>query len=62
MVQVQKLGLTIGRTLKIYTILTRRLKLKVRTFWGLISAFVEVTGKKLVGREGGVCGFLVPPS
>ena len=27
----------------------KRLKLKVRKFWGLIPTFVEVTGEKLVG-------------
>ena len=31
------------------------LKLKVRKFWGLIRAIVEVTGEKLVGRA-----FLLP--
>ena len=29
--------------------LQKRLKLKVRKFWGLIPTFVEVTGEKLVG-------------
>ena len=29
--------------------MTKGLKLKVKTFWGLISTFVEVTEEKLVG-------------
>ena len=29
--------------------MAKGLKLKVRNFWGLIPAFVEVTGEKLVG-------------
>ena len=28
----------------------KRLKLKVRKFWGLIRTFVEVTGEKLLGK------------
>ena len=40
-----------------YTSLRKGLKLKVRKFWGLILTFVEVTGEKLVGGEG---GFLLP--
>ena len=35
--------------LKFYTIVAKELKLKVRKFWTLIPAFVEVTGEKLVG-------------
>ena len=35
--------------LKIYTRVTKMLKLKVTKFWGLISTFAEVTGEKLVG-------------
>ena len=38
--------------------MAKRLKLKVRKFWGLVRTFVEVTGEKLVG-EGG--SFLPPP-
>ena len=34
---------------KFYSIVTKGLKLKVRKFWGLIPAFVEVTEEKLVG-------------
>ena len=34
---------------KFYTSVAKVLKLKVRKFWGLISAFVEVTGEKLLG-------------
>ena len=43
------LGLSLGTNLKFYTSLSKRLKLKVRKFWGLISTFVEVTREKLVG-------------
>ena len=35
--------------MKLYTSLSKGLKLKVRKFWGLILTFVEVTGEKLVG-------------
>ena len=41
------LGLPLGMTLTFYTSVAKRLKLKVRTFWELISTFVEVTGKFL---------------
>ena len=44
------LGLALGMVLKFYTSVTKRLKLKIRKFWRLISTFVEVTGKK-TGRE-----------
>ena len=37
----------LGLTLKFYTSVTKTSKLKLRTFWGLIPTFVEVTGKKL---------------
>ena len=43
------LGLALGTNLKFYTSLSKRLKLKVRKFLGLIRTFVEVTGGKLVG-------------
>ena len=43
------LGLTLGKNLKFYTILLKGLKLKMRTFLGFITTFVEVTGEKLVG-------------
>ena len=52
------LGLALGANLKLYTSLSKGLKLKVRKFWGLILTFVEVTGEKLVGV--GVV-FLPPP-
>ena len=42
-------GLAPGANLKVYTIVAKRLKLIVRKFWGLIPAFVEVTGEILVG-------------
>ena len=43
------LGLVLGTNLKFYTSVAKRLKLKVRKFWGLISTFVEVTEEKLIG-------------
>ena len=52
------LGLTLGTNLKFYTSVAKGLKLKGRKFWGLIRAFVEVTGEKLVGW----CLFTPPPS
>ena len=33
--------------------MAKGLKLKVRKFLGLVTTFVEVTGEKLVGEEGG---------
>ena len=54
------LGLALGRVLKFCTIVTKRLKLKVRKFLGLIPTFTEVKGKKLVG--GGERGVFWPPS
>ena len=50
------LGLALSTNLKFYTNGPKGLKLKFRKFWGLIPAFVEVTGEKLVGRD-----FLPPP-
>ena len=51
------LGMALGMALKFYTSVTKRLKLKVRKFLGLIPTFVEVTGvgggSKLVGGGGG---------
>ena len=35
--------------LKFYTIVAKALKLKFRKFWGLVSTFVKVIEKKLVG-------------
>ena len=46
---LNNLGLALGKNLKFCTSVAKELKLKVRKFWGLISTFVEVTGKKLVG-------------
>ena len=43
------LGVTLGMNLKFYFSVAKRLKLNVRKFWGLIPAFVEITGEKLVG-------------
>ena len=45
------MGLALDIALKFYASVTKGLKLKVRKVLGLISAFVEVTGEKLV--EGG---------
>ena len=50
------LGLALGANLKLYTSLSKGLKLKVRKFWVLTPTFVEATREKLVG--GG--GFLSP--
>ena len=59
MVLVQAhLGLARGTNLKLYTSLSKELKLKVRKFWGPISTFVEGTGEKLVG---GWAFFFPPP-
>ena len=38
--------------LKFYTNVAKRLKLKIRKFWDLLSTFVDVTGEKLVWWEG----------
>ena len=48
MFKFNNLGLVLGANLKFYTSVAKGLKLKVRTFWGLISMFAEVTGGKLV--------------
>ena len=45
------LGLTLGTNFKLYTSVAKRLKVKVRKFWGLIPLFVEVTGEKLIGAR-----------
>ena len=50
------LGLALGTNFKFYTSVEKRIKLKVRKFWGLIPSFAEVTEEKLVGGE----GFLPP--
>ena len=50
------LELVLGKSLQFYTSMVKRLKLKVRKFWGLIPTFVEVTGEKLVEWA------LLPPS
>ena len=44
------MGLALGTNLKFYTCVAKGSKLKVRKFWGIIPAFVEFTGEKLVGR------------
>ena len=43
------LGLALGTNLKFYNSVTKVLKVKVRKYWGVITTFVEITGKKLVG-------------
>ena len=48
------LELALGMALKFYTNMTKELKLRVKMFWGLILTFVEVTGGKLVGGDGGI--------
>ena len=58
LVQVQYFGrLALGISLKFYTIMAKGLKLKVRKILGLIFAFVELTGEKLIVRL-----FAHPPS
>ena len=64
------LGLALGMTLKLYTCVAKTLKLKVRTFWWLISTSVDITGEKIVcvcvcvcgGRGEGGGGQLFAPS
>ena len=51
--KLNNLELALGMALKFYTNMTRELKLKVKKFLGLILTFVEVTGGKLVGWDGG---------
>ena len=50
------LGLAVPTDLKLYTSLSKELKLRVKEFSGLILTFVEVTGEKLVGEP-----FCFPP-
>ena len=45
--------LALGVALKFYTGVTKRLKLKVRKFWGLVPTFIEVTGGKRLGEPFG---------
>ena len=42
------LGITLDMRLKFYISVAKGLKLKVRKFWGIIPAFVEVTGGKML--------------
>ena len=53
------LGVALGTNLKFYTSLSKGLKPKVRKFWGLIPASVEVTREKLVACRGE--GLFAPP-
>ena len=41
------MGLVLVKKFKFYNSVAKGLKLKVRTFWGLIPTFLEVTGEKL---------------
>ena len=50
------MGQALGMAVEFYTSVAEGLKLKIRKFWGLIPAFVEVTGEKQVG------GLFAPPS
>ena len=47
--KLNNLVLALGKNLKFYTSVAKRLKLKVRKFWRLIPTFLEVIGEKLVG-------------
>ena len=51
-----KVGLALGMVLKFYTSETKRLKLQVSKYLGLIPTFAEVTGEIPVGRH-----FAPPP-
>ena len=46
--KLNNLGLIPGKNFKFYTGVAKRLKLKVRKFWGIILTFLEVAGEKLV--------------
>ena len=46
------LGLALGMALKFYTSVAKLLKLNFRKFLGIIPAFVEVIGEKMVGIGG----------
>ena len=48
--------------MKFYTSVAKRLKLKVRKFWGLILTFSEVTEEKLIDGKWGKGLFALPPS
>ena len=50
------LELAPGTNLKFYTSMAKGLKIKVKKFLAPIPAFVEVTGKKLVGGGGAFLG------
>ena len=49
MVKFNSLGLALGMNLKLYTSVAKRIKLKVKKFWGIILTSAEVTDEKLVG-------------
>ena len=46
------LTLALGTNLKLYNSVAKRLKLKIRKFWGLVLTFGEVAEKTLVGEGG----------
>ena len=51
--KLNNFGLALGMTLEFNTSVAKRLKREVKEFLGLITTFVEVTGKKLVGVNDG---------
>ena len=55
--KLNNLGPALGMALIFYISVSKGFKLKVKTFWWLISTFVEVTGEKLGGEP-----FWPPPS
>ena len=44
------MGLALGMALKMYIIVAKTLKLKLKNIWGLIPMFVEVTGEGKAGE------------
>ena len=55
--KLNNLGPALGMALIFYISVSKGFKLKVKTFWWLISTFVEVAGEKLGGEP-----FWPPPS
>ena len=45
------LGLALVIALKVLTSVAKGLKLKIRKFWGIISMFVEIAEKNLLGTK-----------
>ena len=59
--KLNNLGLIPGKNFKFYTGVAKRLKLKVRKFWGIILTFLEVAGEKLVrGKIGWIIYHYLP--